>query len=98
MDEHILYVGGLTVFVLYIVISLVILRRRTCISSAASFLFVCALWAELTLFIVWLLIPLLARSLRWINNPVDGISGFLRDVLATKAFGDIEIIAFAWSK
>jgi hypothetical protein len=98
MDEHILYVGSLTVFVLYLVISLVILRRRTCISSAASFLFLCALWAELTLFIVWLLIPLLAQSPRWVNYPVDGISDFLRDIVATRVFGDIEILVFAWGK
>ncbi|KAK7753158.1 hypothetical protein SLS62_004891 [Diatrype stigma] len=63
LATQIIYGSCWVILALYMLTTALVFTQRSCISYAASFLFACALWVDLTLFNFWFLLPTLYRHL-----------------------------------
>lgn len=63
LATQIIYGSCWVILALYMLTTALVFTQRSCISYAASFLFACALWVDLTLFNFWFLLPTLFRHL-----------------------------------
>ncbi|KAI1341246.1 hypothetical protein F5Y15DRAFT_414364 [Xylariaceae sp. FL0016] len=95
--DQIIYGGCWSVLILYIVSTLLVFTRRGCLSYAASFLFACALWLDLTLFNIYFLTPALFQHLHQIDlRSTSDILGAARLVITSDAAEDLALMVIGW--
>ncbi|KAI1631439.1 hypothetical protein F4809DRAFT_632275 [Biscogniauxia mediterranea] len=97
LSDQIIYTGCWAVLFLYIAATLLVFVRRSCVSYAASFLFACALWIDLTLFNLWFLLPALYHHLHDVESwDVSSWCGLVRTVVDSNALGDVGLMMLGW--
>ncbi|KAI0018005.1 hypothetical protein F4780DRAFT_563682 [Xylariomycetidae sp. FL0641] len=85
--DQLVYGGCWVVLGLYIVATLAVFVRRSCVSHACAFLLACALWLDLSLFNVWFMLPALAQHVR----------DALQSGSSVAALQDLGLMALGWS-
>ncbi len=90
--DQIMYAGCWVILMLYIVSTLTVFARQTCIRCAASFLFACILWLDLTLFNVWFFLPAFVCHIREIDLHVDNAYGLFRAIFTSEAARDVYLM------
>ncbi|KAI3320274.1 hypothetical protein HD806DRAFT_524934 [Xylariaceae sp. AK1471] len=94
--DQIIYIGCWVVLVLYIITTLLVFTQRSCVGSAASFLFAGVLWVDLTMFNAWFLLPSFARHIRQLDMHTDSPIALLRVILASEAARDLCLMILGW--
>ncbi|KAI1502114.1 hypothetical protein F5X99DRAFT_408304 [Biscogniauxia marginata] len=100
ISDQIIYGGCWAILFLYVATTLLVFVRRSCVGYAASFLFACALWLDLTLFNLWFLLPAFYYHLRDDIDFHRGGGGGDDVVVSSSgsgsALGDLGLMALGW--
>lgn len=102
---QILYGSCWVILALYMLTTILVFTQRSCTSYAASFLFACALWVDLTLFNFWFLLPAFFRHLYEFEGLIAGTGGeggggglghAARSVATSPALEDLALMLIGW--
>ncbi|KAI8628410.1 hypothetical protein F5Y19DRAFT_137574 [Xylariaceae sp. FL1651] len=96
ISDQVIYAGCWVVLALYIITTLLVFTQRSCVSCAASFLFACILWVDLTIFNIWFFLPALARHTRELDLQYDNPIRLVQVLLASDAAEDICLMMLGW--
>ncbi|KAI0969646.1 hypothetical protein F4678DRAFT_463431 [Xylaria arbuscula] len=91
-SDQILYAACWVVLMLYIVSTLAVFIRQTCIGCAAAFIFACLLWLDLSLFNAWFFLPSFVYHVREIDLHVDNVTGLFQAIFTSKAAQDFYLM------
>ncbi|KAI0534444.1 hypothetical protein GGR58DRAFT_59364 [Xylaria digitata] len=91
-SDQIMYAGCWVILMLYIVTTLAVFTRQSCIGCAAAFLIACLLWLDLSLFNAWFFLPAFMRHMWEIDLHVDSAISFFRSIFTSEAARDVYLI------
>ncbi|KAI1155542.1 hypothetical protein F4825DRAFT_42871 [Nemania diffusa] len=90
--DQTIYTACCVVLLLYILVTLSVFMRRTCVGCALSFVLSCALWLNLSLFNAWFFVPAFIYHVRRIDLHADDLLGLLPAILTSEAAQDLYLM------
>ncbi len=103
--NQIVYGSCWAILIMYMLTSVLVFTQRSCTSFAASFLFACALWVDLTVFNFCVLMPAFFRHLCELElvpavagngGFADAASSMVRSLATSPALEDLALMLVGW--
>ncbi|KAI0420939.1 hypothetical protein F5X98DRAFT_371427 [Xylaria grammica] len=92
VSDQVMYAGCWVVLTLYVVTTLTVFIRQSCIRCAVAFLFACILWLDLSLFNAWFFLPAFMHHIWEIDLHADNALGFFGAVFTSEAARDVYLM------
>ncbi|KAI1429670.1 hypothetical protein F5Y12DRAFT_330082 [Xylaria sp. FL1777] len=90
--DQIMYTGCWVILMLYIVSTVLVFARQSCIGCAVSFLSSCLLWLDMFLFNAWFFFPAFVYHTREIDLHVGSTVSLLQVIFTSEAAKDVYLM------
>ncbi|KAI1317670.1 hypothetical protein F5Y16DRAFT_406579 [Xylariaceae sp. FL0255] len=95
--DRILYTSCWVILMLYVIATLRVFYRRSCIGTSMCFLFACVLWIDFTIFNLWFFMPALMLHLRRLADTYTGDNlALLQSLFTSEAAEDWALMMLGW--